>query len=381
MKQLKYVIGFLISAVALWYALKDTDFAKVGKAFAEANYWWLAASMLPFAIVMLQKAYRHKTLFWPLKNIAFHNIFAALMMSYLFNTILPARLGEVVRAYTITRRQKIPVGRTFSTVLLEKILDVITLFAFFLVLLALHAVHFEPGLRNSLLIICGIVVAGFVVALLMAWQRPVAERVIRFFVGFLPARFNDRLHRLADQVLDSLEVLIHPRLSAWIWLQSIGIWAVTSISYLFWGYAMNLPPTFSIGLAFLVMITTNLAMAVPSAPGYVGVLELVTLQTLLPYLGESNRELINSYAFLTHIAGFLPLVAVGAVYALREGVSLGEAQREQDQIGSEAGDGEPTQHTPEPSKAAPKPGIVTASADGSTDSFVPVAKPRTDATR
>jgi uncharacterized membrane protein YbhN (UPF0104 family) len=89
-------------------------------------------------------------------------------------------------------------------------------------------------------------------------------------------------------------------------------------------WAINLNLTFE--QSVLVMITTNLGMAVPSSPGNVGTFELVIKVTLLPFF-PGQESLILSFALLQHVVAFLPVVILGAFYSWREGVYLGKVEQ------------------------------------------------------
>jgi uncharacterized membrane protein YbhN (UPF0104 family) len=178
----------------------------------------------------------------------------------------------------------------------------------------------EDTIRNSALALGGLVIFAFIVCLLMAAYRKTAEKIVLWFLHFLPEKISKPLYGFVEEVLDSLRVLLDWKVSLNLWGQSLVIWGTNILLYLMVAWAMNLPLTFGQGM--LVMITANLGMAVPSSPGYVGVFEAVIKATLLPfYPGQDN--LILAYALMEHITGFLPVVIAGAVYSWIEGISLG----------------------------------------------------------
>jgi uncharacterized protein (TIRG00374 family) len=241
------------------------------------------------------------------------------MISYLWNTILPARLGEVVRAYVVSRSEKVGVARVLSTILLEKILDIITMMLFLLVLLPFLRV--EDWIKQSALVLGGGVLLAFLVCLLMAARRREAEKFIGWFLSKLPAKIGNKLNEFTIEILDTLKVLLNFKVSLNLWLQSIVMWAINITLYLMIAWAINLNLSFE--QSVLVMITTNLGMAVPSSPGNVGTFELVIKVTLLPFF-PGQESLILSFALLQHFVSFLPVVILGAFYSWREGVYLGK---------------------------------------------------------
>lgn len=320
-KHLKLIVGLIISAVAVWFSLKGIEFDKVGGSLTNLNWFWMLVYIFPYIIVIGLKITRWQLLFYPDNKIGYKRLFSSLMISYMWNTVLPARLGEVVRAYVVSRTEKIGVARVLSTILLEKILDIITMFIFLIALLPFLKV--EDWIKQSALIFGGGVIAAFLVCLVMAAWRKQAEMVIEWFLRKLPVKLADKLRGFVTEILDTLTVLLNFKVSANLWFQSIVMWAFNITLYWTVGLALNLPLTFE--QSVLVMITTNLGMVVPAAPGYVGTFELVITTTLSPFFPDpSQKSLLFSYALLQHIVSFLPVVLIGAFYTWREGLALGK---------------------------------------------------------
>ncbi len=318
MKSWKFWVGLVISALAAWFALQGIKFDQVGDNFSRLNWWLLALSMIPYFVIMLFKVTRWQLLFYPGPQIRLGRLWATLNMSYLFNTFLPARLGEVVRAYALSRSEKLSPVRVLSTILLEKILDVMTLFVFLLCLLPF--VNLDSGIKNAALITGGIVVIGFIVCMLMAAFRRQAESLVQQCLKLLPARFRPKLFSLVTEVLDVLSILLNIKLSLNLWAQSLFQWLLVLINYLMVAAALNFPLSLEQGV--VLMVALNLGMVVPSAPGYIGVFEALVKAALLPFFPGQDSQLI-SLGLLLHISGFLPVILLGAFYTSREGISLG----------------------------------------------------------
>jgi uncharacterized protein (TIRG00374 family) len=296
----------------------------VGDALGTLNWWWIIALIIPFFIVIYFKTWRAQSLLYP-EKVKKHRVFSALMISYLWNTILPARLGEVVRAYTVARAEKIGTVRVFSAILLEKIMDIITVFVFLLIMIPFLKI--DEGLRIGTLALGSAMVVAFIICLVMAWQRTRAEAVIKFFLKPIPEKFRGKLFHFASEILDAVSILLNPRLSLILWSQSVVMWFVNAFIYWWTAWAVGLPMSFEIGM--MVMIASNLGMVVPAAPGYVGTFELV-IMTVLPASIDpayANRDLVFTYALLAHIIGFLPVVILGAIYTWREGLKLGKLEK------------------------------------------------------
>ncbi len=324
MKHLKLWGGLLISILAAWFALSGIKFDQVGDSFSRINWWLLALSMIPYFLPLILKVTRWQLLFTPGPKIRLGRLWATLMISYLFNTVLPARLGEVVRGYALSRSEKISPVRVLSTILLEKILDVMTMFLFLVCLLPFLDVG--SNLKNAAFITGGLVITAFLISILMAAYRKQSERFIGWFLKPLPARFQVKIMGLVGEVLDVLVLLLDFKLSLNLWAQSVLMWIVVVPNYMMVGWALNIPLTFE--LAMVLMIALNLGMAVPSAPGYIGVFEALVVAALQPFFPDPNQKAtLVSLGLLLHITGYLPVILMGAYYSTREGVSVDKIKK------------------------------------------------------
>ncbi len=319
MKQFKVGLGIIISVGAAWFAIQGINFSQVGDTFSRLNWWWLALSLIPYFLALAFKITRWQLLFKPSPKIALNRLWATLMISYLFNTVLPARLGEVVRGYALSRSEKISPIRVFSTILLEKILDIMMMVVFLLALLPF--INISNDLRQAAFLTGGVVLVTFLFCVLMAAFRQQSEQIINFLLKFLPAVLRIKIFLLVGEILDVLSLLLNFKLSLNLWAQTLMLWLIVAVNYMFIAFALNIPLSFEVAL--VLMIALNLGMAVPSAPGYIGVFEALVKVALIPFFPGQESMLI-SLGLLLHIISYLPVIVLGAYYSSKEGLSLGK---------------------------------------------------------
>lgn len=320
MKDWKAWVGIIISALAVWWALQGIAFDKVGGAIANLDWFWIIVAQIPYFIVLIMKVTRWQLLFAPGPMVKLKRLWETLMMSYFFNTVLPARLGEVVRAYALGRSENIGMVRVLSTILLEKILDLMTIFIFLIALLPF--LNIPTDVRNIGLLVGGLFVVAFILSIIMAIYRKQAERFILFCLKPLPESWRSKLFGFACEVLDVLGVLLDWKLSLNVWAQSIAMWVIVLVNYMFIAFAFGMPLTLE--LAVLLTIITNLGMAVPSAPGYIGVFESTVIIALINFFPD--KDALFSFGLILHITSFLPVIILGAIYTSKEGIDLSKMQ-------------------------------------------------------
>ncbi len=323
MKQRRFWLGVLISVVCLILVLWRIDYREVLNALAQANYAWLIPAAVPFAATIACKVLRWQLLFpGDHSRISRRNLLSALMISYALNTILPARLGEVARAYVIGESENVSKGLAFSTIVVEKVLDVLTLLLFLVLLLPV--VPLPSWIRQSALVMAPLFLCLFAIILALVYQRKRTLAVVRYFVERVPRLDAERLLGSLDVALSGFDALGSLRTNLLLWGWSIAVWATSGLFMLFVMFAFHIdaPPA----AAFLLLCVTSLGMTVPSSPGYIGVYHWLVVGTLQIFGVE--RELALSFAFAVHALTFVPLTLIGIFYMMRENYSLQRIEQE-----------------------------------------------------
>jgi len=132
---LKFLFFLGIGILLIWLAVRNLtkeDKASIAEAFIQANYYWIAFSMLLSFLSHWIRAMRWRLLIQPLGfNPKLSNTFFALMVGYLANFALP-RLGEISRCGVLTKYEKIPFTEGFGTVIAERAIDVLCLILIFI---------------------------------------------------------------------------------------------------------------------------------------------------------------------------------------------------------------------------------------------------------
>ncbi len=322
MKKLIAVLGILISLAALYWAVQGIDFGQVWAAFGHIQPGIFALGLIPWVIAIGSKVLRWRLLYYPDEAQApYARLTAALFIGYLFNTVLPLRTGEIVRATVLRVTAGLPVPRTLSTILVEKVLDTMALIA--MLGLILPFIALPAGLAAAAKAAALVFGAIFVVVLGAALRPDWARALLARLLPFVPVRFRLAVESIANQILDGLLPLrrraVAPGLIAW----TIISWGTNVLStYLFMGsFGLWLPFT----APTLLVDATNLGMTVPSAPGYVGVYEAIA-RPILELFGVSPDTALAFATFL-HAFGFIPLALAGLASMIREGLSWGALQR------------------------------------------------------
>src|SRR5262249_40219541 len=193
------------------------------------------------------------------------DLFSATMIRFPANNLLPARLGEFIRAWAIGRSARISRSAAFATVVVERIVDVFALLFFFALALLLHP--FTESVRRAgwLLLATN---AGLLVVLVLAERHPEhVSAFSRWAGGPLPGTIGVRVHGLLDNFVVGLGVLRQGPAIGWVIFYSLLMYVLTLVSIQTALAAFSFPVPWYASIVLLV--STSLGIIVAPTPGYV----------------------------------------------------------------------------------------------------------------
>lgn len=319
MKRWKTWFGVAISVLAIAWAMWGVEWSAVGSALRRADYRYLAlAFLLAPPINIGFRALRWKILLLPAARVSLAGAASATAVGLMANNVLPARIGEFVRAYTLGRRENVPTGTAFGGLFVERMLDGIAIVG---ILYALTLIHDFPAwavatARVALYIFVG-VLAGQV--LLVFWPGPVVRAVQSVSRSFFGGRFEESIEHALVAFVDGFHLLKRPGLVVASLALAIVQWV--TIAYLYWlGLAaFGLADVAGFVGALFTGSIVSLGVAVPSSPGFVGTFQALVVKSLEAF--EIDRTAAFTYSIGFHAANYLSVTIVGLVAFFREGLS------------------------------------------------------------
>jgi hypothetical protein len=323
-RHFRWIIGLVISAIALYIAFRGVDWSAVGDAFTTTNYWLLLASF-PFLIgLLVLKAHRWRLLFYPDHKVGLRPAFGALTIGYMTGTILPLQLGEIARAYVLGESQGIKKMRVLSTVAVERVIDTLVLLLLLAVLIPF--VDVPRYATIAAVIVLAVLVLGMGVIALIVQDRSRAERTLDRLVLFLPGRLQVQARVWRGSLLDGLSALSDARTTLLVVLWTIGSWlaSATATYLMLRAFDLDVP----IAAAPLLLVFTTLGFFLPSSPGAIGVWDAISIRTLTEIFSVPHAE-ATSFALVAHAMYSLPPTLLGAFFLLTHHYSLRRITSEQ----------------------------------------------------
>ena len=306
-------IGLALGAGALFLAFRGLRWSQVGESLGEANYGLLALAVVLLLVSLWARAQRWSVLFYPTRDLRFVNLFGAMNAGYALNNVLPLRMGEFARAYLIGETEDVTAPRAFATIIVERILDTITIVAMLMITLPfINAPDWAKG--PALLLGLGFLSLAALLALIST-ARARAAALVAWAVRLLPSRYQQRSQEAGEAVFEGLAVLRQPRALAPAVAWS-GISWLTSALFTFVvlrALGLDLPFT----AALFITSAAALGMIVPSSPGYIGVFHAIAIESLVNVF-DADRSRAASYALTQHAIFYLTPIVIGVVYLWRE---------------------------------------------------------------
>ena len=305
MRRLLVWSGLVLSLGFGYLAFRDADLGELGDAIRDANHLYLLPAGATLAAGVAVRAWRWQLLFERGRRPPFGLVANALLIGYLFNTILPARPGELARVQVLGKRADISRAEVLATVVLERIYDLFVLIA----LLAVAA-PFLPhvGWLNAALALglaLGIALAAG--ALLVRRYGRRGARILLKPLTLLPAIGEERVDVLAASVVNGLAAIRATRPALTALAVSALSWLLLGISGWFVLLGTDIEAGFA--AALLVLVATNLVLVLPSSPAGLGAFEAAAVLALAAY--DVGREQALSFALVLHALNAIPYIVVG----------------------------------------------------------------------
>jgi uncharacterized protein (TIRG00374 family) len=327
---LRGVTGVLLALLFLYLAFRGSDLEKLESSLEGANYFWAFLAIPCLFISNFFRAWRWRYLLDPIKkNVSLRNLFSSLMIGYMVNNALP-RVGEVVRPYNLGRLEDISKSAAFGTVLVERILDILTFLLCLAVIFLFYwksLIQVFPWLGTASIIAAIVTLGIFGVFAFLLGRRELAFRWVRKLIKPLSPALSQKAERLLHSFLDGFLVITQPRQYLMIIVQSIVIWFwyVLMMYFPFYAFGMVRDYSLDLGTAIVVTVISSIGFIIP-VPGATGTYHWVTRECLSRLFGV-NVEVALTYATVTHILGFVSVTLVGLVYFLRDHLKFSEALR------------------------------------------------------
>jgi len=317
----KLFIGIAISGLFLYLALRGMSANAFAHSFSRVAWGWLVPAVAFTILGHMTRAWRWQFMMNPVRHVGYGALWSSTAIAFMVNNLLPARMGEFVRAWSIGRSSAVSKSAAFATIVYERIVDVFVLIA--LLWYCLHHVAGPDWVGRSTVILVVFNVSLFVVLIAMLRYRDSSVRWVRRICTPLPRHIGDRVASWADGFVSGLGVATQLRPVPAILILSVFVWgfAVLGVACSLRAMHLSLPPMASVFL----LVVISLGSMIPSAPAYLGTLQYASVISLAVWSIHRGEALAFSTVY--HATQFFPITIIGLYYAGREGLAMGDLAR------------------------------------------------------
>jgi uncharacterized protein (TIRG00374 family) len=325
----KLWIGLLISAVFLYLSFRKVDIYRTWIVIRASELWLIALVIIITFFQFVIRAWRWYILLETVKKTDFSNRLLSILIGFAANCILPARLGEFIRANYLGYTEKISRVSAFGTIVVERIFDGLILLLILLIGLLGATLTEELNAVSG-----GLRAMGLTLFLLYIL-------LILFLAGFKYR--TDRFVAILERLLFPFSQSLRSRIITGVRNFALGLVPIKDLygwtmaifySFLLWFsalYQIRLIAS-SIGLSipfiavFIIMAIAAFGVMIPSSPGYIGTFHLAVQYGFLLF-GVAREEALSA-AILLHATFFFPTIVFGAIALIWLKTSRGEISGE-----------------------------------------------------
>ena len=315
----RVILGLTISLVFLYLAVRNVDWRMVLSGLKGIDPVYLALTIACLFGSIFIRALLWKNLLRYEKRVSWSHAFEAIIIGYMGNNILPFRMGELVRAYAMGKKEGLSKSLSLASIVLERLLDVLSLLIFFTAL-------FLSVQMAGWLIVSGMVVSAFLVTTVVLVYL-MAKDVWRFsslltkLLKFFPAAISHQAERITKSFIQGLGLIKNGSQVIEVILLSLLAWSVWTVGIYFGLKAFHLELPLTAPLLLVVVI--NMGVMIPSSPGFIGVFQYLCVVSLSFF--AVPKETALGFSVVLHAIQYVPVTLLGWFYLTRMHLSLSRA--------------------------------------------------------
>lgn len=300
----------------MYFAFRGINFEDLKEDFRSASYGWVLLSLLFAIFAYISRAIRWKLLIEPLNfQPKLSNTFYSLLLGYLANFAFP-RLGEVTRCASLARKEKIPVDKLFGTVIVERVIDLFSLFILLIILIVFRFEKFGNFFTETVFTPLGEKISSSLALSKLIWIILIAGFLAGSFLVFI---FRKKLSRLkivrkfkalALGVIEGLKS-IYKMKKRWAFIfHSVFIWA--NYWAMTWVVVFALTSTSHLGIidGLFLLVIGGLGMAAP-VQGGIGAYHWIVSRGLVGVYSGISLEDGLVFATLSHESQAILILLLG----------------------------------------------------------------------
>jgi uncharacterized protein (TIRG00374 family) len=324
------IIGLIVAVAAIYYTMRNVSVSELIDSFRHVNYIWLLPAFLLMCLTYVARAIRWRVLLSPVREVKTWDLFSPLMVGFMAG-VLPARAGELIRAYLLGKKFKLSFASSLATIVVERLFDLILLLMLFSWILVFDGEIFDDNIAWSGISIkdlafqFGLISLALVLVLiafiyLLTFHYEKAMSLVRWLVKPLPEKVQYKLIQMVETFSQGLGVFRNVRALIFIAVATAGVWALVILQYypLYWAY--ELQDKSATSLILLTVMICILITVLPT-PAFLGSFNAGVLIALHEIMGEAEVATVG-FGFVAWGLNFAVVILGGVYFILHDHISV-----------------------------------------------------------
>ncbi len=316
--KIKLLFSLSVSVGLLLWLYQSVDWGIVSQHLGAVNYYYLLPTTVVFIISCALRAERWRYFFPEFGALKFKDLFNCLMLGNFATFVLPLRAGEFVRPYLMTRYSRYSFSTSFVSIVVERFFDLsVVLLSFGGMLLFLDGIPDWAYRGATILTVMAVGILIFMILGAVFPKKIIA--VVEWFFKFLPwPKLQSLVNKFLGDLLEGVVVLKSITNLGRVILYSILLWGSIFLLFYLFLLMVNIPPSFLLAVSISVVVA--LAIAAPSAPGFLGVFQVGCIGGFAIF--GIDQEIAVTYSIVNHLFQFVLVIGYGAFLLLKYNLNL-----------------------------------------------------------
>lgn len=327
-RNLAFWLGIGISIFFMMLLFRKINFSHLVDALRLMDYRYVLAAVAGTFFSYFLRAVRWRYLLLCEKTIPLASLYPATIIGYMANNLLPARLGEFIRAYVLAQREGLATPAVLASLVIDRLFDGGTVLL--MLLITLWTLQLPPAMQEVGLALKagGALMATFYCAVLL-FLYLLKRYTVRMLAGIavlarpFPRRLQERLIPLIGSFIGGIRMSSRGHHTAMIVCSSLLIWtfAVIPVDLTLRAFGVHLP----ISASLFILVLLVFAVMVPASPGYIGTYHYACFKGLSVF-GIPEATAV-SIALIIHGTSFFPVILAGFYHLWSTKMSLTDLQK------------------------------------------------------
>lgn len=332
MKKKHLIIGLLVVVGLSYYAFKDVSIAQLVKALSEVNYLYMIPALLMVTLTFVFRAIRWRYLVCSIKQVKTSELASPLMIGFMSN-VLPARAGEIIRPFLLSKKINISFSASFATIFVERLLDMLMFLILLVWVLLFSADTFATGesgadLMDKMVMFGWTSLIGsvgiFAFAALLQYKNELAMKIVFFFIRPLPEKWRKKITGMVISFTDGLKILKDLRGFLAALITSVLVWISMILTYypLFMAFGIDAQVQVPVLTAAIVTsLAIGIFISVAPAPGFLGSFNAACVVALHEIFGVTEA-IAASFSIVAWLVAMGSVIVVGLIYAVKDNITF-----------------------------------------------------------